>query len=91
MQETHQTWGKSLGQKDALEKEMAIHSSILAWEVLWTEESGGLQSKRLQRIAWDWAHGTIYIQNKLLRNSELNKTITYSSLLNRDFSEFLIL
>ena len=35
---------QSLGQEDPLEKEMAIHSSILAWEIPWTEEPGGLQS-----------------------------------------------
>ena len=40
MQET-QVW--SLGQEDALEKEMAIHSSVLSWEIPWTEEPGGLQ------------------------------------------------
>ena len=38
----------SLGQKNPLEKEMAIHSSILAWEIPWTEEPGGLQSAGLQ-------------------------------------------
>ena len=37
--------GSSLGQKDPLEKEMATHSSILAWTIPWTEEPGGLQSK----------------------------------------------
>ena len=42
MQET-QIW--SLGWEDPLEKGMAAHSSILAWEILWTEEPGGLQSK----------------------------------------------
>ena len=41
MQETHV---QSLGQEDPLEKEMATHSSILAWEIPWTEELGGLQS-----------------------------------------------
>ena len=35
---------QSLGWEDPLEKEMAIHSSVLAWEISWTEESGGLQS-----------------------------------------------
>ena len=35
---------QSLGQEDSLEKEMATHSSILAWEILWIEEPGGLQS-----------------------------------------------
>ena len=37
----------SLGQEDPLEKEIATHSSILAWEIPWTEETGGLQSMRL--------------------------------------------
>ena len=35
-------WIQSLGREDALEKEMTTHSSILAWEILWTEEPGGL-------------------------------------------------
>ena len=41
---------QSLGQKDPLEKEMASHSSILAWEIPRTEELGGLQSMELQRV-----------------------------------------
>ena len=40
---------RSLGLKDPLEEEMAIHSSILAWKVPWTEETGGLQSMRKQK------------------------------------------
>ena len=44
---------RSLGQEDLLEKEMAIHSSILAWRTPWIEEPGGLQSMGLQRIRWD--------------------------------------
>ena len=40
---------QSLGQEDALEKEMATQSSILAWEIPWTEEPGGLQSMGLQK------------------------------------------
>ena len=47
MQETQ---GQSLGQKDTLEKEMATHSSVLAWEIPWTEEPGGLQSMGSQRV-----------------------------------------
>ena len=39
----------SLGLKDSLEKEMATHSSILAWELPWTEELGGLKSMKLQK------------------------------------------
>ena len=42
-------WVQPLGQKDPLEKEMATHSRILAWEIPWTEEPGGLQSMGLQR------------------------------------------
>ena len=45
----------SLGQEDPLEKEMATHSSILAWEIPWTEEPGGLQSIGWQRVGHDWA------------------------------------
>ena len=43
----------SLGGKDALEKGMATHFSILTWEIPWTEESGGLQSSRSQRVGHD--------------------------------------
>ena len=39
-----ETWVQSLGWEDPLEKEMATHSSILAWRIPWTEESGGLES-----------------------------------------------
>ena len=39
-----ETWVQSLGQEDPLEKEMATHSSILAWRIPWMEEPGGLQS-----------------------------------------------
>ena len=47
MQETRV---QSLGQEDPLEKAMATHSRILAWEIPWTEEPGGLQSMGLQRV-----------------------------------------
>ena len=43
-------WVQSLVQKDPLEKEMTTHSSILAWEIPWTEETGGLQSLGSQRV-----------------------------------------
>ena len=49
-----ETWVQSLGREDPLEEEMAIHSSILAWEIPWTEEPGGLQSVGLQRVRYDW-------------------------------------
>ena len=50
---TWETQVQSLGWEDPLEKEMAIHSSILAWKILWTEEPGGLQSLGLQRVRDD--------------------------------------
>ena len=48
------TWVQSLGREDLLEKEMATHSSILAWKISWTEEPGRLQSKGLQRVGHNW-------------------------------------
>ena len=45
-----ETWVQSLGQEDPLEKEMTIDSSILAWEIPWTEELGRLQSMGLQDL-----------------------------------------
>ena len=51
MQETQV---RSLGWEDPLEKEMATHSSILAWRIPWTEEPGGLQSMGSQRVRNDW-------------------------------------
>ena len=48
-----ETWVRSLGWEDPLEKEMATHSSILAWRIPWTEEPGGLQSTGLQTVGHD--------------------------------------
>ena len=45
-----ETWVRSLGREESLEKEMATHSSILAWSIPWTEEPGGLQSRVSQRV-----------------------------------------
>ena len=73
-------WVRSLGWEDPLEKGMAIHSSILAWRIPWTEEPGGLQSLGLQRIGHDWAtkHSTqhmtelsyLIIRGLILDNTE---------------------
>ena len=46
-------WVRSLGQGGPLEKAVATHSSILVWEVSWTEEPGGLQSMVLQRVRYN--------------------------------------
>ena len=48
-----ETWVLSSGREDALEKEMATHSSTLAWRIPWTEEPGGLQFVGLQRVTQD--------------------------------------
>ena len=57
MQETRV---RSLGQKDPLEKEMATHSSILAWRIPWREEPGRLQSMGSQRVGHDCATSLMY-------------------------------
>ena len=53
MQELQEVLVRSLGREDPLEEGMAIHSSILAWRIPWTEEPGGLQSMGLQRVRHD--------------------------------------
>ena len=56
-----ETWVWSLGQEDPLEKGMATHSSVLAWRIPWTEDPGGLQDMRSQRVGHDWATNTHYL------------------------------
>ena len=53
MQEIQETRVPSLGQEDPLEEKIATHSSTLTWTTPWTEESGGQQSMRLQRVGRD--------------------------------------
>ena len=48
-----ETWVQSLGREDPLEKDMATHSSILVWEIPWTEETGRLQIVGSQRVKHD--------------------------------------
>ena len=48
-----ETWVRSLGQEDPLEKAVATHSSTLAWKIPWMEEPGVLQSMGLQRVGHD--------------------------------------
>ena len=54
VQEPQEMQVQSVGGEDPLEKEIATHSSILAWKIPWTEEPGGLQSMELQRLGCDW-------------------------------------
>ena len=55
-QELEEMWVWSLGWEYSLEKEMATHSSILAWTIPWIEEPGGLQSMGLQRVRHIWSN-----------------------------------
>ena len=54
MQEIQETQVQSLGQEDPVEEEVATCSSILVWEIPWTEEAGGLQSMRSQKVGHSW-------------------------------------
>ena len=56
IQETQEVQSQSLRQEDPLEKEMAVHSSILTWKRPWTEEPGRLHSKGSQELGCNWAH-----------------------------------
>ena len=67
-----ETWVQSLGREDPLEEEMATHSSVLVWEVLWTEEPGGLQSTGWQRVGHDRAHALTRL-HPLAQDLALNK------------------
>ena len=78
MQETQEKGVRSLGGEDPLEEEMAIHSSILARRIPWTEEPGKLQSTELQRVRHDWGNRA-YIEHLRVFKKTSSKQITYSS------------
>ena len=69
-----ETWVLSLGWEDPLEKEMATHSSILAWRIPWTEEPGGLQSTGLQRVGHDWANSLREVWSATVHGVTKNQT-----------------
>ena len=74
-QKLQETRVQSLGQNDPLEEKMAIHSSILAGTILWTEEPGGLHSMGSQRIGHNraWKHLTLLTKISLKWIKDLNK------------------
>ena len=88
-----ETWVRSLGQGDPLEKEMATHSSILAWRIPWTKKPGGLQSTGLQRVRRDWASEV----EEVTLNSKLHTQLLFfilslqTSLFSFSGSHFIIL
>ena len=59
-----ETWVRSLGREDPLEKGMATHCSILAWRIPRTEDPGGLQSMGSQRVGRDWVIFTFSLPSK---------------------------
>ena len=71
MQEMQETWVQSLGREDPLEEEMATHSIILAWEIPWTEGSGGFQSVGSQRVRHNGVTEHIQTQVLILKQSDL--------------------
>ena len=75
-----ETWVGSLGQKDALEKGMATHCSILAWRIPWTEEPGGLQSLGWQRVKNASAQHSIATPSLLTKQAQISGTILKSTL-----------
>ena len=80
MQETQETWVRSLAWEDTLEVEMATHSSVLAWKIPWTEEPGRLQSmgwKELDMIEHACAYTHIHTQNYKLIQIQLLMKIKF--------------
>ena len=61
-----ETWVQSLSWADPLEKEMATHSTILAWKISWAEEPGGLQSMGSQGVGHDWVTNTYLLTYKYI-------------------------
>ena len=81
MRETEETHVWSLGWEDPLEEGMAVHSSILAWEIPWTEEPGGLQSIGLERVIHDLVtKRPLCITESLCFIPEINTTIYMNQL-----------
>ena len=73
VQETQEMLVQSLGQEDPLEEEMATHSGILAWKILWTEKPGGLQSMGSQRVRHNWV--CTHMHSWTLRTTTVKITI----------------
>ena len=72
---------QSLGQEEPLEKEMATHSSTLAWKISWTEDPGRLQSMVLQRVRHDWATSLHTMDGPWNHYAKWNKPDTEVSIL----------
>ena len=89
MLETQEAQVRSLGREDPLEEEMATHSSILPWKILWKEEAGGLQSIGSQEL--DMTEHTIVVEWHLflcLRAFEIEHTLLFTKLWQRRGRQF---
>ena len=90
-------WVWSLGWEDPLEWEVATHSSILAWEIPWTEEPGRLQSMGSQRVGHDWAHTVICpeigeefrVSQQWYIASFIEKTLNWVTTVSKELSQVL--
>ena len=71
-----ETWVRSLGWEDPLEKVMATPSSVLVWRITWTEEPGGLQSMGSQRVVHDRATFTFHPDQPAAVNMEVRPSIS---------------
>ena len=67
---------RSLGREDSLEKEMATHSSILAWRIPWTEEPGGLQSMGSQRDRTERLHFHFHFPEHMVQTSKSTRRVS---------------
>ena len=84
-----ETWVPSLGREDPLEKEMATHSSILAWRIPWMEESGGLQSmSRKELDTTERLHFHFHLAHG--RHTTLSMTSAYSQACQSDNTSLLL-
>ena len=79
-----ETWVRSLGREDPLEKEMATHSGTLAWEIPWMEKPSRLQSMRSQRVGHDWASSlSLSVIDKWFRSALVQKVQAVQTVVTR--------
>ena len=87
MQEIQETWARSLGREDSLQGKMAIHSSILAWKIPWTEEPDGLQSMGSQRVGHYSASERLHMLTHLILTMTLPGRYYYYPYLTNEETE----
>ena len=75
MQDIQKVWVQSLGQKNLLEKEMAIQSSIPPWKIPWSGEPGELQFFRAQRVGQDWVTKHNKTTTQGITNKRMKQTL----------------